>query len=174
MVVVALRGPRIRAPPNVIATLIRRHFNGLRGPPVVGTPNATHEGIKPTVDNLPDSIVKLSELDIAGLITKFGKGEERLMKFGARTGHSEFWIGYDEALMDGRECAAIIPLRGARNFNGDTIVEGGDSSSPVVDKDGVMHGMVSAKHLQAEVGYMVLTSQIMKAAEEMGYKLELA
>jgi hypothetical protein len=45
MVVVALRGPRIRAPPNVIATLIRRHFNGLRGPPVVGTPNATHEGI---------------------------------------------------------------------------------------------------------------------------------
>jgi hypothetical protein len=26
MVVVALRGPRIRAPPNVIATLIRRHF----------------------------------------------------------------------------------------------------------------------------------------------------
>jgi hypothetical protein len=45
MVVVALRGPRIEAPPNVIATLIRRHFNGLRGPPVVGTPNATHEGI---------------------------------------------------------------------------------------------------------------------------------
>jgi hypothetical protein len=45
MVVVALRGPRIRTPPNVIATLIRRHFNGLRGPPVVGTPNATHEGI---------------------------------------------------------------------------------------------------------------------------------
>jgi hypothetical protein len=26
MVVVALRGPRIRAPPNIIATLIRRHF----------------------------------------------------------------------------------------------------------------------------------------------------
>jgi hypothetical protein len=46
MVVVALRGPRIRAPPNVIATLIRRHFNGLRGPPVVGAPSATHEGIK--------------------------------------------------------------------------------------------------------------------------------
>jgi hypothetical protein len=45
MVVVALRGPRIRAPPNVIATLIRRHFNGLWGLPVVGTPNATHEGI---------------------------------------------------------------------------------------------------------------------------------
>jgi hypothetical protein len=37
-----------------------------------------------------------------------------------------------------------------------------------------LHGMVSAKQLQAEVGYMVLTSQIMKAAEEMGYKLELA
>jgi hypothetical protein len=35
----------MKAPPNVIATLIRRHFNGLRGPPVVGTPNATHEGI---------------------------------------------------------------------------------------------------------------------------------
>jgi hypothetical protein len=32
--VVALRGTRIRAPPNVIATLIRRHFNGLPGPPV--------------------------------------------------------------------------------------------------------------------------------------------
>jgi hypothetical protein len=45
MVVVALRGPWMKAPPNVIATLIRRHFNGLRGPPVVGTPNATHEGI---------------------------------------------------------------------------------------------------------------------------------
>jgi serine/threonine protein kinase len=45
MVVVALRGPSIRAPPNVIATLTRRHFNGLRGPPVVGAPNATHEGI---------------------------------------------------------------------------------------------------------------------------------
>jgi hypothetical protein len=37
-----------------------------------------------------------------------------------------------------------------------------------------MHGMVSAKHLQMEVAYMVLTSQIMKAGEEMGYKLELA
>jgi hypothetical protein len=36
----------MKAPPNVIATLIRRHFNGLRGPPVVGTPNATHEGIR--------------------------------------------------------------------------------------------------------------------------------
>jgi hypothetical protein len=45
MVVVALRGPRIRAPPNVIATLIRRHFNGLWRPPVVGAPSATHEGI---------------------------------------------------------------------------------------------------------------------------------
>jgi hypothetical protein len=55
---------------------------------------ASSQRIKPTVDNLPDSIVKLSELDIAGLITKFGKREERLMKFGARTGYSEFWIGY--------------------------------------------------------------------------------
>jgi hypothetical protein len=45
MVVVALRGPRIRAPPNVIATLIRRHLNGLRGPPVVGIPNPTNKGI---------------------------------------------------------------------------------------------------------------------------------
>jgi hypothetical protein len=45
MVVVALRGPRIRAPPNVFATLIRCHFNGLRGPPVVGAPSATHEGV---------------------------------------------------------------------------------------------------------------------------------
>jgi hypothetical protein len=32
-------------PSNVIATLIRRHFNCLRGPPVVGTPNATNKGI---------------------------------------------------------------------------------------------------------------------------------
>jgi hypothetical protein len=116
----------------------------------------------------------LSELDNAGLINKFGKGEECLMKFGARSGYSEFWIGYDEVLLDGRECAAIVPVRGARAFAGDTIVEGRDSSSPVVDKEGVMHGMVSAKHLQMEVAYMVLTSQIMKAAEEMGYKLELA
>jgi hypothetical protein len=27
------------------AALIRRHFNGLRGPPVVGALSATHEGI---------------------------------------------------------------------------------------------------------------------------------
>jgi hypothetical protein len=33
------------APSNVIATLIRRHFNCLRGPPVVGTPNASNKGI---------------------------------------------------------------------------------------------------------------------------------
>jgi hypothetical protein len=44
MVVVASRGPRIRAPPNVIATLIRRHFNGLRGPPVVGAPRLHTKG----------------------------------------------------------------------------------------------------------------------------------
>jgi hypothetical protein len=46
MAVVALRGLSIRVPPNVIATLARCHFNGLRGPPVAGAPNATHEGIR--------------------------------------------------------------------------------------------------------------------------------
>jgi hypothetical protein len=61
MVVVALRGPRIRAPPNVIATLIRRHFNGLRGPPLVGTPNATHEGILSGAHLAATHILFLSE-----------------------------------------------------------------------------------------------------------------
>jgi hypothetical protein len=61
---------------NVIATLIRRHFNGLRGPPVVGTPNATHEGIGKTFPNsyilvrrLLDgkpTILQMTETDLHG------------------------------------------------------------------------------------------------------------
>jgi hypothetical protein len=80
MVVVALRGPRIRAPPNVIATLIRRQFNGLRGPPVVGTPNSTNKGIdaffisfEADDTNASKDVVSFKEMAVNHLGAKFRK-----------------------------------------------------------------------------------------------------
>jgi hypothetical protein len=135
---------------------------------------SSYQRSKPSISNLPDAITALSSLRGIELLSLFGKGEEKLMKFGARSGFTEFWVVDGEVLVDGRECLAIAPISGGHSFRGEVIVEGRGSSSPVVDKAGVMHGMISAKHLQSQVAYMILTSEIITAAKEQGYELQLA
>jgi hypothetical protein len=48
------------------------------------------------------------------------------------------WISDDEALIKGRQGLAIVPWRGARGFDPQEMVLPGDSSAPVVDKDGIL------------------------------------
>jgi hypothetical protein len=94
------------------------------------------------------------------------------MKVGARTGFSQFYVGPGPALVDGRRCMEIIPVIGGRVFSEQVIIDPGDSSAPVFDAHGIVHGMVSAKLKYEEVGFIVLMSDIIKAAAEISLRRE--
>lgn len=126
------------------------------------------------VNDMPDKLIAISTLDKMGLLNSFGRGENALMKFGSRTGFSKFHVNEHRAFLDGREALEIISLSGVHAFSAREIVDGGDSSAPVFDQEGTLHGMISAKSTNSFAAYMIAISDIIQAAKEMGIHLSLA
>jgi hypothetical protein len=143
--------------------------NILRPPRVV-----SDERAHPSMAELPDKLTALSSLSVTTLQELFGKGEQKLMKYGARSGFSAFHAGPGAILLNGRRCMEIVPVVGGGTFAKQVVIEPGDSSAPVFDARGVVHGMVSAKLKYEEVGFIVLMSDIISAAAKEGYDLRLA
>jgi len=97
------------------------------------------------------------------------------MKMGAATGLTLFSV-HDMAICfaEGRESIKICPLFGSATFTNSPIVKPGDSSAPVFDESGTLHGMISAKFESLEVGIMIVFSEIATAANDIGINLRLA
>lgn len=96
------------------------------------------------------------------------------MEMGAATGLALFSI-HDMAVCfaEGRECVKTLPPFGSATSTDSLIVKPGDSSAPVSDQLGILHGMISAKFETLDAGIMIVFSEIANAAKDVGMDLEL-
>ena len=125
------------------------------------------------MENLSDAIVSPCTLNKSELEADYGNDGKTLMRFGAATEFTEFFVVEGSITYDGRKCVEIASAIGGTTFATTCIVEGGDSSAPVVDVDGVMHGMISAKSVYTQMAYMI-TKDIVEAGKKLGFDMELA
>lgn len=124
---------------------------------------------------MPDKLTALSTLSRRQLDQRFSRGEDFLMKMGAATGLTFFNVhNMAVCFAEGKECTNICPLFGSATFTNSPIVMPGDSSAPVFDQSGVLHGMISKKFETLEIGVMILFSEIASTAKDLGMELELA
>ncbi|KAF8247226.1 hypothetical protein K440DRAFT_644019 [Wilcoxina mikolae CBS 423.85] len=68
----------------------------------------------------------------------------------------------------------LVPLSGIFNNNSRRIVDYGDSSSPVFDCAGVFHGHISSMFETADIGFMIIWTDVKEWLGGLGYNLTLA
>lgn len=127
-----------------------------------------------SVSTIPDNLTAISTPNTAKLIERFMKDESVLVKFCAVTGFIKFHAAKVAVLEDGRRCLKVLPGRRRYGSVRDPAVEPGDSSTPVFDSDGVLHGMVLAKHRVFETAYVVLMSNIIQACTKLEWWLPVS
>jgi len=128
-----------------------------------------------TDKEMPSSIIKLSTLSLTDLQGRFARGEDHLMKWGHGSGMTKFYITEHLKLYKkGRQAIELIPLSRSACMDEGRIVIKGDSSAPVFDREGTLHGHITATLEEANVGFMVLWGCVEEWSEELGLDLELA